>query len=130
MCVCVRVWWELLKSILLATFNTQYSIINYSHHAVHCISRTYLSYEFVPFDHLHSFPLSLTPSLATTYQSVLFLSSVFVFVLEEVVKIPPVSEIVWYLSLSVWHLLHWGIVPSRSIHLTKGKISFFFFLTL
>ena len=28
-------WWKLLKSSLLATFNRQYSIINYSHNAVH-----------------------------------------------------------------------------------------------
>ena len=36
------------------------------------------------------------------------------------------SEIVWYLSFSVWLISH-GIVSSRSIHVVvSGKISFFF----
>ena len=36
----------------------QYSVVNYSHHAVHYTPRTYLSYnwKFVPFEHLQSFP--------------------------------------------------------------------------
>ena len=38
-------------------------IVNYSHHIVHCIPRTYLPYnwKFVPFDHLYPI-LSLCPS--------------------------------------------------------------------
>ena len=35
-------WWEMLRSTLLAISNIQYSIVNYSHHAVHYIPRTYL----------------------------------------------------------------------------------------
>lgn len=49
------VWQELLKSSLLS--NIQCSVINYSYHAVHFISRTYSSYNWksVPFDHFHPF---------------------------------------------------------------------------
>lgn len=48
--------------------NIQDSIINYSHHAVHYIPRTYASYnwKFVPFHHLHSHLLSHSLPLTTT----------------------------------------------------------------
>ena len=40
-------------------------------------------------------------------------------------QMPLVSEITWYLSLSVWLISH-GIISSRSIHLVANcKISFF-----
>ena len=64
--------------------NIQYSVVNYSHHAVYSLPRTYLSYNwnFIPFDHLYPFPpLPHTPLLATTN---LFSVVIYLFIYIEV----------------------------------------------
>ena len=50
-------WWEFLRSTLLAAFRYKYSIINHHHHAVHYIPMTYLfhNWKFVPLDSVTHF---------------------------------------------------------------------------
>lgn len=82
----------------------QYSVINYSHHVVPYIHRTYLfsNRKFISFDHLHSFCSSPTPpsSLAVTH---LFSISVS-FCLVVCFQIPQTSEILWYLSFYLFFI--------------------------
>ena len=52
------------------------------------------------------------------YQSVLHICDFFLFCLFLCYKIPHRSEIIWYLSLSVWHFA-FSIIPSRSIVLLQ-----------
>ena len=95
--------------------NIQYSIVNYTHHAVYYTPRTCLNWKFVPFDHLHPIPYPLP--LATT--NLLFLSLVF---LDSTYKVRSYSYLIFFCLLCPL-----TIMPSRSTYLaTNDKISCFF----
>ena len=94
----------------------QYSVPNYSHHAVHYLLMTYFVTGslnlLTPFTHLPT----LLPSASGNCQSVLYIHELDCFFF----KIPHIREIIWYLSFSVW-LISLSIVPSRSVHLCCSK---------
>ena len=66
-----------LKITLVAISNTHYSVINYGHHAVHHVPRTYLFYKwkFVPLDPFTHFTL---PSLSLSSLLSHILSSLYI----------------------------------------------------
>ena len=103
--------------------NIQSSIINCSHHAVHHIPRTYLSYNWrcVPLTTFTSLPNpGQPPPLAVTS-----LFSVFILFLDSIQKQYYIEGI----CLSLSDLFHLSVMPSRSIHvIANNRISLFFFL--
>ena len=106
----------------------QYSIIYYSHHTVHFIPMTYLFYsqKFVPFDALHQFYAS-DPSISGSHQSVPVSMSMLSFYF---LKISHISEVIQYLSVSVW-LISLTIIPSRpSMFLQMPRYHSFFVVGL
>ena len=100
-----------------------YNIINHSYHAIHYITRCSLFYnwKFVPFDHLHSFCPHLNPYCL--WQSPICFLFIWIFVF---FQIPHISEIIQYLSFSVWLTLL-SVMPWSFIHsVPNSRISFFF----
>ena len=105
--------------------NVHYSV-NYSHYAVHYIPMSYfitgrlcLLTAFT--HHTHSPPMATT-NLFFVSMSLGFCCCCYLFIL----KILHITEVVWYLSFSVW-LLSLSIIPSRPIDVvTNGRISFLF----
>ena len=74
----------------------------------------------------HSFPLATTSSFFSSMNLCLFCRKVHLY---HFLKITHVSDIIWYLSFSVW-LISPSRIISRSIHVaTNGIISFFFWLS-
>ena len=79
----------------------QFSVINYSHHAVHYFPMTYLFYNWkcallTPFTHFPYHPPPPPSSVSSNHQSVLCIYELYFFFF----KIPHISEIIWYLSFS------------------------------
>ena len=113
--------WELLRFILLATFNIQYNIISNSHHSVHYIPRIYsfYSWKIIHFDHFHPFCSPRIPA-SNSHQSILCVFEFGFVCFEFHIK-------VW--SYSICLLLSdisFSIGPSSSVHIvSNGKISFF-----
>lgn len=96
-------------NVLLATF--KYALYCYYHHAVHCIPRTCLFYnwKFVPSDSITTSstpPMSPSP-LATT--SLFSVSVCLVFCLFSKIQILHINEIMRYLSFSLWLLNTQGL---------------------
>ena len=65
-CICMA---RTFKIYYLSNFCIQYNIVNYNHHTVYYIHRTYVFYDqkFVLFDHINPH----TPTLPSIHQSVL-----------------------------------------------------------
>ena len=116
-------WYEQLRSSFLATLifimQIQYIIVVCNHYAIHYISRIYLSTSCnTAFPVLPPLALPKLPTSGNHYSNSLFLK-VHLF------KNPCKSDIIQYLTFSVWlNLLN--IMYPKSIHLvTDYKISFF-----
>ena len=94
-------WWKLLKSSLLATFNRQYSIINYSHYAVHYIFITYVYFVarilyLLTTSNCHHGYITHPPTTPTLLKAATNLISISVS--SGYFQVLHVSEITWYLS--------------------------------
>ena len=111
-------WWQPLRSMFLATFNMQNTIINYSDHVIHYIPVTFLFHNGSIY--LLSAFVNLTYYLLSTFsnhQSVLCIYELLLFRFR--------MWDIWYFSLSI----SLSIMPLMSIHVvTKVKISFFLWL--
>ena len=81
-------------------------------------------------DPLYSFCPPSTPFLSGDYQSVLcffvfFFCFIYLFIYLFIFNIPHGSEIIWYLSFSIW-LISLSVIPSNSFNIiANGKISSF-----
>ena len=118
--------WSPRLSLVTICRQRYYIIIDYIPHTVHFIPVTHLlcSWKFVPLNRPHPFLSSPHPSLATTC---LFSVSITLFLFCYVYSfvlffwIPHISEIIQYLSFSVW-LFSLSMITSRSIHVVaNGK---------
>ena len=98
-------------------FKMQYSIINYSNHAIHYIFMTYLFYnlEFVPFDNFHPFLPSPTPYLCQPPICFLYQWACFIFVYLFCFLILHTSKIIHTLFVFLW-FFSLSIISSRCIY--------------
>ena len=123
-CVCVVRTFTILQQLS----NTQYGIVNYSHEVANTSLELFHlnNLKFVSFDQLYQFfsllcctqpPTICTQSTPGNQKSIV---SVSLILLDSTL-----SCILQYLSFSV-RLISLGMMPSRSIHVGNGRISFFF----
>ena len=113
--------WELLRFILLATFNIQYNIISHNHHPVHYIPRTYsfYSWEMIHFNHFHPFCSPCIPA-SNNHQSILCVFEFGFVCFGFHIKVWSYSIYLLLLDIS------FRIMPSSSVHIVSNdKISFF-----
>ena len=98
-------WWELQRLFSYHLSNKQHSIVNCSHHVVHYIPRTYLSYNLkvVPFEHLHLFSSPPTPHLQQPSVCSLFQWAFFFYT-------PHMGEV-------IRHLLFYDIIIFFNVYL-------------
>ena len=109
----------------------QYSLMNYSCHAVHYIPRTYLFYnwKFIPFDPLHPF-CPPPPPTSGNYQAVLCICEVRRLLCVCLCVCVCVCVCVFYDSAYKWHhtvfvflwLISLNVTPSRSIHVVANVL--------